>query len=406
MTECWQREVRKLGTVEPESDAWKDLEGRGPWVPERPPRHRRLAAAVVAFATFGAASVLLWQAFEPGGSPAADGDEATSNIPDAIRITCGASHDEVQTSTVRAQPDGVHFLVDNEVNARGILGTMPGAEQDRTWLSEVSDGDDRRRSFVLSNLPPGRILIACTGPGDTLPSQGFGAREPLPVEIVDVDGVWVPGELSCRRSDQLEAFVQAGDPQLNPVAERPQDVLLRALPGALAGDEAGPAGYIGAGFASDSGSYRYRVVRDGSIVALVGDPMPAPHDLQLLRVLACASSKIGLEGEPTAGLLATPYEVPGYARCDPYSADCTGVWVSLGSYASLRGEDPSDYGWSTDPTGGVELCSEPAPHPQGCQPDPDRIPYTLVMTPSDAERFFGQFGCGESERTMCRGIEP
>jgi hypothetical protein len=138
----------------------------------------------------------------------------------------------------------------------------------------------------------------------------------------------------------------------------------------------------------------------------VGEPMAGPHDEQLLQVVACASSKIGLEGEPTAGLLATSYEVPGYTRCDPYSADCTGVWISVGSYASLRGEDPSDYGWSTNPAGGVELCSEPAPHPQGCQPDPETIPYTLVMTPSDAERFFGQFGCGESERTMCRRIVP
>ena len=119
MTERWQRELRKLGTVEPERDAWKDLEKRGPGVQELPSRRRRLAAAIVAFATFGAASILLWQAFDPVGGPAAGGDDAPGHLPDAVRITCGTRRDEVHTPTVAAQPDGVHFLVENEVDARG-----------------------------------------------------------------------------------------------------------------------------------------------------------------------------------------------------------------------------------------------------------------------------------------------
>src|SRR5213593_4432612 len=70
MPERWERELEKLGTLAaPPSARSRFAEGpRGDGMPPAPRRGKRIAAAVVAFAIFGAASTLALDAFSRGGS--------------------------------------------------------------------------------------------------------------------------------------------------------------------------------------------------------------------------------------------------------------------------------------------------------------------------------------------------
>jgi hypothetical protein len=65
MTERWQREVRKLGAVEPERDAWKRATTRAPGGDGLPPPRQRIVAGVVAFGVFFAAASFGWLALRP-----------------------------------------------------------------------------------------------------------------------------------------------------------------------------------------------------------------------------------------------------------------------------------------------------------------------------------------------------
>lgn len=65
MTERWQREVRKLGSVEPEGDAWKRAATRAPGGDGLPPPRQRMVAGIVAFGVFFAAASFGWLALRP-----------------------------------------------------------------------------------------------------------------------------------------------------------------------------------------------------------------------------------------------------------------------------------------------------------------------------------------------------
>ena len=65
MTERWQQEVRKLGGVEPERDAWNRAATRAPGGDGLPPPRRRVVAGVVAFGVFFAAASFGWLALRP-----------------------------------------------------------------------------------------------------------------------------------------------------------------------------------------------------------------------------------------------------------------------------------------------------------------------------------------------------
>src|SRR5438034_10369312 len=65
MPERWEREIERLGTITaPRSTPTRIAEGsHGDGMPPAPRRGQRIAAAVVAFAVFGAAAVLIADAF-------------------------------------------------------------------------------------------------------------------------------------------------------------------------------------------------------------------------------------------------------------------------------------------------------------------------------------------------------
>ena len=174
MTERWQREVRKLGSRRART---RRLEGPGATRPGGP------GTSVSASSARGSRRGLRYvrcgfdpaagQAVDPVGGPAAGGDDAPGHLPDAVRITCGTRRDEVATLAVRwqRQPDGVHFLVENEVDARGILGTMPG--------------HDRRTNVVCPRSPtgtPSAVRSSCRSsrPG----SSTSRARGPVTLRLL------------------------------------------------------------------------------------------------------------------------------------------------------------------------------------------------------------------------------
>lgn len=110
-------------------------------------------------------------------SPARD----ASTIPARVEVICRADEStELSTSSVRAQPDGVHVLVRSQldepasVNGLGVY-VEPG-----------------RRSDVVS-IGPGTIGVACW----PYPDHGSGEPPTTPLEIVDPDGLYVDPALDC-----------------------------------------------------------------------------------------------------------------------------------------------------------------------------------------------------------------
>jgi hypothetical protein len=66
MSERWQRELTKLHRAELPADLWDRIVLEGPRLePLPPPQRSRVAAAVVAFAVFAFAGILLWRALAP-----------------------------------------------------------------------------------------------------------------------------------------------------------------------------------------------------------------------------------------------------------------------------------------------------------------------------------------------------
>jgi hypothetical protein len=110
-------------------------------------------------------------------SPTRDEDGA----PARVEIICRADGStQLSTSSVRAQPDGVHVLVRSQLEEPASVNGVG---------VDVSPG---RRSDVLS-IEPGTLDVACW------PYSQHGSTEPptTPLEILDPDGLYVDPALAC-----------------------------------------------------------------------------------------------------------------------------------------------------------------------------------------------------------------
>lgn len=407
-------------------DQWFDIATRTPGrnVPETMPKPLRYAGVAALSLLVVAGIVLPLKVLVPLGDhdkplgPAGTADQSGSpvGVPDVGVITCDKGTPGVETPSVQAHVDGVHLLIPSddrrmEVRLHPLLeipGFDPGSD-DQVW-SEDNAVDPN--AWVV-NLPPGDYLAICD-PDSSVTSHEVMSGKALsaPLTIVDPQGFYAPfADLAC--PDPEAFYTGVPFPELNPL-ENADAVLRRALVGIQAADEIVRAGY---GIDSTARGWQllsWQVVRgDRRMVATVTAHSAADETGETLsfEYQACSGSGIGSAandpgvahgvGNPDAPL-ATPYEVPGYTRCDPYDgATCVPVWVTWARLGTLS-DQPEVQKGLPDGSGNLPWC--PSDSPRGCTFDPDLQPMILFMPAADAERWFQAEGCGRSYDAICSGV--
>ncbi|MGH2636932.1 MAG: hypothetical protein ACRDHU_12415 [Actinomycetota bacterium] len=191
------------------------------------------------------------------------GLEPTEGLaPDVAVVRCDGTEIVVDTPVVRAQADGVHFTVVatgetafSITEDTGQAGSHPDDPVGTGQGLDTEPGDN----VILSTVPPGRYLVACSPRSD--PGLAGGATGTASIEVVDPAGYHVPSEPECPggeawgQSPAYEAGARGdvGDPV---------DVARGRLIGLEANDVVERAGY------PDSATEPViRIVRNGRVVA-------------------------------------------------------------------------------------------------------------------------------------------
>jgi hypothetical protein len=328
----------------------------------------------VAIAVFIAAGLLAWNAFRSFAGPA-------GSVPDVAEISCVGGDTEVLTPIVRLQTDGLHLRVDGDRDPTAFVIALDDGF--RVGF-EFAPGTEYPASD-LTFTPPGMARVKCGRPGAS-------ANDGIRMHIVDPAGLFHDARLSCPVEEPLEhgpfVYFTAGNPAPRAIA--------RAVPGVLSTDEIDYAGFpegpLGTGGNRRTGSYR--IIRGGEVVA--GVELSRYDMRSFLQVGSCSGSGIGDSGSHTLDLLASPFQLPGHAPCDPYRAECAAIHVTAARYAEIRGVDPADYAYPEAPW---NLCNDD--QPDGCPSDPNDVILPVVLEPGDASAFVAAEGCGGTEPTAC-----
>ena len=185
---------------------------------------------------------------------------------------------------VRAQPDGLHVIVDNRSEAVAVLIRQPS----RPWMGWSSGSNGLDDEFVLP-VPPGESLITCFvgGTAPALPpGASIQANEDL-FRVVD-DGGWVSTDLSCGY-DELWAFQTHAPYPAEVGPNRPDEAVRRFVPGVLPADRVEPGGYPN----GSSDMSLMRIMRTGAVVAWVRAVPSEAGKSWSFNGYACPSSGIG-----------------------------------------------------------------------------------------------------------------
>lgn len=309
------------------------------------------------------------------GVAAASSEDAAT----VARIVCRGGTAAVETPIVRARSDGVHLQIDADVEALKF-----SVEIDRGGTEGWELTPSTTYPFAWTSwLPPGKVRAQCR--------TSAGVTNRAAFEVIDPEGLWHDDRLGCIESGDFDSrggsFGFYAD--VNPLPE----AIARAVTGVRASDSISYSGYPQ--FFEQPGPLSYRIVRDGQVVAVLGI---SSYDGRWFTdgVFSCNTSGIGMPGKPTAGQLATPFELPDLPRCDPYASSCSTVYLTATRYAASRGEDPDRY---TVPELPMNACLET--QPEGCPPDPDDVVLQILLAPLEADLFVSEHGCGSSEATAC-----
>jgi len=161
--------------------------------------------------------------------------------PSEVNVTCGKTGASVTEQTVRAQPDGVHILVENRSNAVGVSILYAGGG------GGVNIQPTDQTSLVV-DVPPGETRIGCDNKTLDIPL--------VHIQVVDPEHIYVTKELSCEQTANLGGQSVIGTD--------PREVVSRALEPILRPDDVvTPAGY------PEAESPTMRVMRGASTVAVV-----------------------------------------------------------------------------------------------------------------------------------------
>ncbi len=140
-----------------------------------------------------------------------------------------------------------------------------------------------------------------------------------------------------------------------------------------------------------------------TVIAWVG-PQASQADKASLQALIAsmttAARSQGDEGTPTSS-----YRLPGWPTCVPYTAGCSGVFVTLDAYARVGGKRsvqyPTDLGLPACPPpsrNGAEGVGGSPPDPNSPSPEcavsPKDTAVEIWMPSGSAQRFARRFRCG------------
>jgi hypothetical protein len=284
-TQRWERELRKLNTIEAPVGTRLRIEGgpAGDGLPPRPPRGQRIMAVVVAMGVFAAAGAFAFQALAPNaGEPVGgdgDGRAAGSVEPaSALQVRCTERGLEVLTPVVAAQPDGLHVdpqvsgLTDPEISLRSLV------EHGHEWWS----GSSGVNGTFVRTVPVGEAVVHC----ESGPHQGDGPeRFEATFEIVDPSGVYVEARLACDPRDHV--YLQPD--RLNLQARSLDAAVRDGVEGISASDIVEQAGYL----ESDSPWLVARVVREGRVIAALDVDGRGPWRFRVMGGRTCPDADVG-----------------------------------------------------------------------------------------------------------------
>jgi heat shock protein HslJ len=315
-------------------------------------------------------------------------------VPDVGVIRCRSNGSTVvETPQVAVQADGVHLRVPQSSGA-GALSIFPEAWVDGVQTAEFPHGIEDE-GYVLV-VPAGPATVACDWAEDEDPTSRDELRASVPIEFVDPSGLYHLDELACPHESRaypdhpgMRAYALGNDHVPLP------DVIRRAVSGVRASDVVEYGGYPDA-----EERYRaWRVVRDGEVAAVIRNPRSIGGTWGFGPIETCEGSGIGSPGAATAGLLGSPFAVPGFERCDPYAEECRLVYVEEHAYRVLGGDEVTHAVATSDD---AIVCFEDHVFPVDCQGQPGGTVWlALRMSPGVAETFTARFDCGLSPADLC-----
>lgn len=193
MTDDRFRELRER----PAPDLWSEIDRRldaeaRTTRPSRGPQRQRWVAAAVAvvFTAVLALSLIALSGVlrrgdspllspsqgssaQPSTTPTSNPSPTTPSVPDVALIVCDGTGTEVLTPTVRAQSDGVHFLVRNTTAERLSVSAWAGGS-----------GADPGDTEFVSRFDPGRASVKCVTPAQNIGDDRYADH----FEVIDPDG--------------------------------------------------------------------------------------------------------------------------------------------------------------------------------------------------------------------------
>lgn len=270
-------------------------------------RHRRGAvAAAMALAVSGiAAAPWLASLADEGEDVTAaaetgEGRAPPTEVPDVLLMQCSSDGIDVPVASIRPQADGMHIVVQNDL--AGPTAVWVESEQ---WDSGEIAVVDRGQTSLTQPVPPGVLTVGC---------RIRGSDEQRRVDLVDVDRLYTPPELSCAGGARTELTDL-------PVAE-PTRLYVPAVNDALEqylrdGDEVRPLdGYPDQSFGDPTLDPTVRVVRDRETVAFVhlggaqGSAGERPPWSSARRVEACNDFLMGTDPDTSATTTDDTSEAP------------------------------------------------------------------------------------------------
>lgn len=203
------------------------------------------------------------------GGPAESTEPEPTALPDVARVVCDENGARLETTSVRPQPDGIHFEIVNETGSERSVA-IQNAQGTGTGM-----GVPAGTSTQVVDVEPGALTVSCTDPA-TEP----GAGEAL--EVVDEDGIWVSTRLGCAEQfSQVDDYIQGASGETTD----PLEAARKAVEGfGLEPDDV----FERAGY-PDTDTARVRMVRDGEPIAVVDLIDDGTGKWLVSMVTACSS---------------------------------------------------------------------------------------------------------------------
>lgn len=183
------------------------------------------------------------------GGPAESTEPEPTALPDVARVVCDESGARLETSSVRPQPDGIHFEIVNETGSERSVAIQ------NTQGTGTGMGVPAGTSTQVVDVEPGAFTVSCTDPA-TEPGTGEA------LEVVDEDGIWVSTRLGCAEQfSQVVDYIQGASGETTD----PIEAAKKAVEGfGLEPDDV----FERAGY-PDTDTTRVRMVRGGEPIAVV-----------------------------------------------------------------------------------------------------------------------------------------